>query len=203
MTEKFQAAVFPIQCRGRDAEGREVLPNPVSVQVEVQGLEDRKTIDLTVQGCPHTAGSHGQRCRASYPAGVEKAGDGIACAYAFGIPHTAAYPSSNGYAFPSQAASFSESELKVVPHLAEGASNKTIANSLGLAEATVKIYVKGILNKLRVHNRTQAAIKILAFQKLPQRLVVIPTDQRPYIRDDHTGGVHMRPQLEADIVESR
>jgi two-component system nitrate/nitrite response regulator NarL len=42
--------------------------------------------------------------------------------------------------------------------LVDGASNKTIARRMAMAEATVKVHVKAILRKIRVHNRTQAAI---------------------------------------------
>jgi two-component system nitrate/nitrite response regulator NarL len=42
--------------------------------------------------------------------------------------------------------------------LIEGDSNKTIARKMKIAEATVKVHVKAILRKTRVHNRTQAAI---------------------------------------------
>jgi two-component system nitrate/nitrite response regulator NarL len=42
--------------------------------------------------------------------------------------------------------------------LAEGNSNKTIARKMVMAEATVKVQVRAILRKIRVHNRTQAAI---------------------------------------------
>jgi DNA-binding NarL/FixJ family response regulator len=40
----------------------------------------------------------------------------------------------------------------------EGASNKCIARKMDIAEATVKVHVKAILRKIRVQNRTQAAI---------------------------------------------
>src|SRR6266704_208061 len=42
--------------------------------------------------------------------------------------------------------------------LIKGDSNKTIARKMAIAEATVKVHVKAILRKIRVHNRTQAAI---------------------------------------------
>jgi two-component system, NarL family, nitrate/nitrite response regulator NarL len=42
--------------------------------------------------------------------------------------------------------------------LAEGDSNKAIARKIAIAEATVKVHVKAILRKIRVQNRTQAAI---------------------------------------------
>jgi two-component system, NarL family, nitrate/nitrite response regulator NarL len=42
--------------------------------------------------------------------------------------------------------------------LIEGDSNKTIARKMHITEATVKVHLKAILRKIRVHNRTQAAI---------------------------------------------
>lgn len=42
--------------------------------------------------------------------------------------------------------------------IAEGCSNKSIARRLDISEATVKVHVKAILRKIRVSNRTQAAI---------------------------------------------
>jgi two-component system, NarL family, nitrate/nitrite response regulator NarL len=40
----------------------------------------------------------------------------------------------------------------------DGDSNKAIARKIEIAEATVKVHVKAILRKIRLHNRTQAAI---------------------------------------------
>jgi two-component system, NarL family, nitrate/nitrite response regulator NarL len=42
--------------------------------------------------------------------------------------------------------------------IVEGASNKVIARTVDITEATVKVHVKAILRKVRVRNRTQAAI---------------------------------------------
>lgn len=42
--------------------------------------------------------------------------------------------------------------------LLDGASNKAIARRMAIAEATVKVHVKAILRKIRVSNRTQAAV---------------------------------------------
>lgn len=39
-----------------------------------------------------------------------------------------------------------------------GASNKEIANELGLQVVTVKLHVRGICRKLDAKNRTQAAL---------------------------------------------
>jgi two-component system, NarL family, nitrate/nitrite response regulator NarL len=49
-------------------------------------------------------------------------------------------------------------ETEILHYLTEGCSNKTIARQLGIAEATVKVHLKGLLRRIRVANRTQAAI---------------------------------------------
>lgn len=49
-------------------------------------------------------------------------------------------------------------ELVILRCLIEGNSNKNIARRIDIAEATVKVHVKAILRKIRVQNRTQAAI---------------------------------------------
>src|SRR5439155_27058982 len=49
-------------------------------------------------------------------------------------------------------------EKAILRCLIEGDSNKCIARKIDIAEATVKVHVKAILRKIRVHNRTQAAI---------------------------------------------
>ncbi|NOJ43315.1 LuxR C-terminal-related transcriptional regulator [Bradyrhizobium australiense] len=49
-------------------------------------------------------------------------------------------------------------ESSILCRLVEGDSNKCIARKVDIAEATVKVHVKAILRKIRVQNRTQAAI---------------------------------------------
>ncbi len=49
-------------------------------------------------------------------------------------------------------------EQSILHCLIEGYSNKCIARKIDIAEATVKVHVKAILRKIRVQNRTQAAI---------------------------------------------
>ncbi len=49
-------------------------------------------------------------------------------------------------------------EREVIIMLARGASNKEIARSLDLVESTVKIHVQGILRKLNLSSRVQAAL---------------------------------------------
>ena len=52
----------------------------------------------------------------------------------------------------------SEREDQVLRYLVAGSPNKLIGRSLGIAEATVKVHIKGLLRKLKATNRTQAAI---------------------------------------------
>jgi two-component system response regulator DegU len=51
----------------------------------------------------------------------------------------------------------SSREIEVIKLLANGASNREIADTLVLAEGTVKNHVSNILGKLHAENRTQAA----------------------------------------------
>jgi DNA-binding NarL/FixJ family response regulator len=55
--------------------------------------------------------------------------------------------------------SLSQREREILTLLAEGLSNKHIAQRLIIAETTVKWYVKQIFLKLGVHNRTQAVAR--------------------------------------------
>jgi two-component system nitrate/nitrite response regulator NarL len=52
----------------------------------------------------------------------------------------------------------SAKEKAILRYLAQGASNKVIARTLAITEATVKVHMKSILRKTLVKNRTQAAI---------------------------------------------
>jgi two-component system, NarL family, nitrate/nitrite response regulator NarL len=49
-------------------------------------------------------------------------------------------------------------EAEILQCLMQGAPNKVIARKLDVAEATVKVHIKAILRKIRVANRTQAAM---------------------------------------------
>ena len=53
-------------------------------------------------------------------------------------------------------------EKEILSHLVAGHSNKRIARHLDIAEATVKVHLKSVQRKIRVENRTQAAIWALA-----------------------------------------
>jgi two-component system, NarL family, nitrate/nitrite response regulator NarL len=54
--------------------------------------------------------------------------------------------------------SLSRREMLILRMLMQGASNKVIARNLVITESTVKVHMKAILRKLRLQNRTQAAI---------------------------------------------
>ena len=49
-------------------------------------------------------------------------------------------------------------EREIIVMLAHGASNKEIARVLNLSESTIKIHVQGILRKLNIAKRVQAAV---------------------------------------------
>lgn len=49
-------------------------------------------------------------------------------------------------------------EREILDLLADGQSNKAIANRLGISDGTVKLHVKAVLRKLRVRSRVEAAV---------------------------------------------
>src|SRR3546814_9166625 len=63
-------------------------------------------------------------------------------------------------------------ETEILRLMASGFSNKEIANSLGVAEGTIKNHVSNILSKLGVRDRTRAVLKAFELQlvcRLPRR----------------------------------
>ena len=60
------------------------------------------------------------------------------------------------------ARSLSARETQILRFLLSGYSNKAIARQLNIAEATVKVHLKGVLRKVNAANRTQAAIWALS-----------------------------------------
>lgn len=67
-------------------------------------------------------------------------------------------PQKNSKAAVAETNKLSPREAEIIVMLAAGASNKEIARKLELAESTVKIHVQGILRKLNLTSRVQAAV---------------------------------------------
>jgi DNA-binding NarL/FixJ family response regulator len=51
-------------------------------------------------------------------------------------------------------------EEEVLKSLRAGRQNKIIAHELGISESTVKVHLRNIMKKLKVSNRTQAALRV-------------------------------------------
>src|SRR5215469_11351592 len=62
----------------------------------------------------------------------------------------------------SNGAHLSPREKEILSDVVAGHSNKVIARHLEITEATVKVHLKSVLRKIRMENRTQAAIWALA-----------------------------------------
>lgn len=65
----------------------------------------------------------------------------------------------NNFSSLDQPDPLTERETEILRLMAGGYSNKEIANSLGVAEGTVKNHVSNILSKLGVRDRTRAVLK--------------------------------------------
>ena len=72
----------------------------------------------------------------------------------------------------------SDRERTILRYLITGDSNKAIARKINIAEATVKVYIKAILRKIQVQNRTQAAIWAMRNDS-----IVLDLDKRDSKRD--------------------
>jgi LuxR family maltose regulon positive regulatory protein len=68
---------------------------------------------------------------------------------------------------PQMVEPLSERELEVLQLIAEGFSNREIAQKLFLSVSTVKVHTYNIYSKLGVHSRTQAVAKARALGVLP------------------------------------
>lgn len=74
----------------------------------------------------------------------------------------------NGPATAPELADLTEQELKLLGHIAQGLTNRQIAEQMFLAEKTVKNYVSNILGKLGLERRTQAAVLAAKLLGSPQ-----------------------------------
>jgi DNA-binding NarL/FixJ family response regulator len=64
----------------------------------------------------------------------------------------------DGVETPDELKSLTDQELKILRHIAQGMTNKEIAQEMFLADKTVKNYVSSVLTKLGLERRTQAAV---------------------------------------------
>jgi len=71
---------------------------------------------------------------------------------------TSPWPSGVSIAPSRNVPKLSEREAQILDGLVKGHANKVIARTCDITEATVKVHMKSILRKIRVTNRTQAAI---------------------------------------------
>lgn len=71
----------------------------------------------------------------------------------------------------------SDRETEILQCLVNGASNKAIARELNIAEATVKVHVKGLLRKMQLQNRTQAAIWAVSNPITPKAIPAPPAHE--------------------------
>ena len=55
-------------------------------------------------------------------------------------------------------AALTQQERRILAHIAQGLTNRQIAEDMYLAEKTVKNYVSSLLAKLGMERRTQAAV---------------------------------------------
>ena len=63
-----------------------------------------------------------------------------------------------GAAQPTELAELTDQERRVLELVAEGLTNRQIAEAMFLAEKTIKNYVSSVLSKLGLERRTQAAV---------------------------------------------
>ena len=73
----------------------------------------------------------------------------------------------NGVEEPHELKSLTEQERRILVFVAEGLTNREIAEKMFLAEKTIKNYVSSLLSKLGLERRTQAAV--LATRLLGER----------------------------------
>ncbi len=155
-------AVAALQRRGTITRTVLLLPvacSPADLVLAVQGGVDGvilkdisgerllRALDLVLHGQDVLPLGAAAQILASRPA--DAAPEGTVAAPARASPAPAA---------PARTLNLSDRERQILRCLVEGYANKLIARRLAIAEATVKVHIKGLLRKINVSNRTQAAI---------------------------------------------
>jgi DNA-binding NarL/FixJ family response regulator len=74
------------------------------------------------------------------------------------LPEPAPAPDATAVASTETDTALNEKEARVLQLIAEGMTNKQIANTVFLAEGTVKNYVSRIMEKLHATSRTELAV---------------------------------------------
>jgi two-component system nitrate/nitrite response regulator NarL len=84
----------------------------------------------------------------------------------------------------------SQREIRVLNGLVKGHANKVIARTCDLTEAAVKVHIKSILRKIRLGNRTQAAVWALenGYPTSDSSEASVETDLGSNRRSQHPGG---------------
>ena len=70
----------------------------------------------------------------------------------------------------SDTVNLSAREREALAHLAQGLTNREIAESLGISVHTVNRHVQQIFAKLNVRNRVQAAIRAIELERLERQV---------------------------------
>lgn len=78
------------------------------------------------------------------------------------------------YVRPNKAGrTLTQREIEVLWLLAEGHSNKIIADNLGISEHTAKFHVDNAINKMGATTRTKAAVDFVMYQGLAQGRIAL------------------------------
>jgi two-component system nitrate/nitrite response regulator NarL len=134
--------------------GREILEvSPGTKVVALTALEDEEAVQDALR-----SGLHGYLTKNIEPTQFRRALETIADGQTV-FPHHLGKGSKNGRPSADEllAEHLTQREIEVLQQLAEGASSQEIAERLSISPNTVRTHVQGILSKLQVHSRLEAA----------------------------------------------
>jgi DNA-binding NarL/FixJ family response regulator len=103
-----------------------------------------------------------------------------------GYPSTLRHRATNGHGAPDEdgpaqclSDRLTQREEEVLKLVGQGAPNKMIAYRLSMSQNTVKVHLHRILQKLQLHNRTEAAIAAGKYFGSPRARAFEPSVGRP------------------------
>lgn len=136
--------------------GRSILEDlPGTKVVALTALEDEPTLQDALR-----SGFHGYLTKNSEPEAFRRALESVADGQVV-FPHRLAKPAAADDGEASDvdllARQLTHREIEVLQLLAEGAGSSDIAERLTVSPNTVRTHVQGILTKLQVHSRLEAA----------------------------------------------